>query len=32
MSNDSIHKPQTYNLADEDVKIIGRVVQAVKNY
>jgi len=32
LSNDPIHEPQTYNLADEDVKIIGRVVQAVKNY
>ncbi|MBG9713112.1 LexA family protein [Bacillus cereus] len=32
LSNDPIHEPQTYDLSIEDVKIIGRVVQAVKNY
>ncbi|MFL0489332.1 LexA family protein [Bacillus sp. 179-I 2A5 NHS] len=32
LSNDSIHEPQTYDLSTQDVKIIGRVVQAVKNY
>ncbi|MEK4707045.1 LexA family protein [Bacillus sp. FSL R10-2780] len=32
LSNDPIHEPQTYDLSVQDVKIIGRVVQAVKNY
>lgn len=32
LSNDPIHEPQTYDLSMEDVKVIGRVVQAVKNY
>ncbi|MED1408047.1 XRE family transcriptional regulator [Bacillus paramycoides] len=32
LSNDPIHQPQTYDLSIEDVKVIGRVVQAVKNY
>ncbi|MGG0645458.1 LexA family protein [Bacillus mycoides] len=32
LSNDPVHEPQTYDLSTEDVKIIGRVVQAVKNY
>lgn len=32
LSNDPIHEPKTYDLSAEDVKIIGRVVQAVKNY
>ncbi|GAB6442033.1 XRE family transcriptional regulator [Bacillus anthracis] len=32
LSNDPIHEPQTYDLSTEDVKVIGRVVQAVKNY
>ncbi|UBR28700.1 XRE family transcriptional regulator [Bacillus sp. SD-4] len=32
LSNDPIHEPQTYDLSVEDVKVIGRVVQAVKNY
>ena len=32
LSNDAIHEPQTNDLSAEDVKIIGRVVKAVKNY
>ncbi|EJS58162.1 MULTISPECIES: LexA family protein [Bacillus] len=32
LSNDPIHEPQTYDLSVQDVKIIGRVVQSVKNY
>ena len=32
LSNDPIHEPKTYDLSAEDVKIIGRVVQAVKIY
>ncbi|QWH11925.1 helix-turn-helix domain-containing protein [Bacillus mycoides] len=32
LSNDPVHEPQTYDLSVQDVKIIGRVVQAVKNY
>lgn len=32
LSNDPVHEPQTYDLSTADVKIIGRVVQAVKNY
>ncbi|MED0936464.1 XRE family transcriptional regulator [Bacillus mobilis] len=32
LSNDPIHEPQTYDLSVQDIKIIGRVVQAVKNY
>ncbi|PEF72068.1 LexA family transcriptional regulator [Bacillus pseudomycoides] len=32
LSNDPIHEPQTYDLSTDDIKIIGRVVQAVKNY
>jgi len=30
LSNNLIHKPQTYSLADEDIKIIARVVQGSK--
>ncbi|KXY21851.1 LexA family protein [Bacillus sp. FSL K6-0067] len=32
LSNDPIHQPQTYDLSVQDVRIIGRVVQSVKNY
>lgn len=32
LSNDPIHEPKTYDLSTDDVKIVGRVVQAVKNY
>ncbi|EJQ43990.1 hypothetical protein IEQ_04777 [Bacillus cereus BAG6X1-2] len=32
LSNDPIHEPQTYDLSVQDVRIIGRVVQSVKNY
>lgn len=32
LSNDPIHEPKTYNLSTDDVKICGRVIQAVKNY
>ncbi|MGR6911792.1 LexA family transcriptional regulator [Bacillus sp. BSL6] len=32
LSNDPIHEPKTYNLIKDDVKIVGRVIQAVKTY
>lgn len=32
LSNDPVHEPKTYNLIKDDVKIVGRVIQAVKTY
>jgi len=32
LSNDPVHEPKTYNLIKDDIKIVGRVIQAVKTY